>query len=458
MSGLVDAETETAVEAKLSSRAYKAYFLSVFVAMTGFAYMDRVLMSTLGQAIKVDLGLSDTQLGMLGGLSIALFYAVFAFPSARLAERYKRTMLVAIAVVIWSVMTTLCGAATNFVQLFGARLGVGIGESGALATQSLVADMFPPNRRASALGILNLGVTLGLLFGAVASGLLVQSFGWRAAFYVLGVPGLALALLIYFTIIEPPRGFSDPAGISKEETPSFRKVLALAFSKRSFVHVFIGMIIVSTVGAGIVQFMHPFFVRRFHFSYAEAAAMFGAINGVTTGVGFLAGGFLSDWLTHRDKRFYGIVPACGLLIAMPFFVLGFLQSDWRIALPLLAVPGMFSATYFAPSYAVAHNIVTPRMRASITAILSLGSGLISLAIGPTLAGIISDRSAAHYFDGNYATQCKNGKLLNAACEQASALGLRNALVFLALLLAWASLHYLLASRSMRQDLAQLTRK
>jgi predicted MFS family arabinose efflux permease len=428
--------------------------------MTTFAYMDRVLISTLGQAIKTDLGLSDTQLGMLGGLSIALFYAVFAFPSARLAEHYRRTTLVAIAVMIWSVMTTLCGVASNFYQLFAARLGVGIGESGALATQSLIADVFPANRRASALGVLNLGVTFGLLFGAVISGLLVQSFGWRVAFFILGLPGLVIALLIYLTIEEPPRGFSDGAAvIGDEKAPPFRDVLRIAFSKRAFVHIFIGATIVATIGASIVQFMHPFFVRRFHMSYAEAAAMFGAINGITTGVGFLAGGFLSDWLAHRDKRYYGLVPACGLMIAMPLFVSGFLQTDWRIALALLAVPGMFSATYFAPTYAVAHNIVKPRMRASITAIVSLGSGLTSLAIGPTLAGFISDKSAAFYFHGDFAIQCAGGHAIKglsaalvAACENASALGVRNALVFFSLLLNWAAVHYFMASRSISEDM------
>ncbi len=454
-----NAARRQALNARLRSPRYKAYFLFIFVTMTGFSYMDRVLMNTLGQAIKVDLGLSDTQLGMLGGLSIAVFYAIFALPSARLAERYRRTYIVAAAVTIWSVMTTLCGVAQNFWQLLGARLGVGIGETGALATQSLVSDMFPPNKRASALGILNLGVTIGLLFGAIASGLLVQTLGWRAAFFILGLPGLLLALAILLTIPEPPRGFSD-GDLADEPPPPFRSVVKLAFSKRSFVHILIGATIVATVGSGVLQFMHPFFVRRFHLNYAEAAAMFGAINGITTGIGFLAGGFLTDWLTTRNKRYYGIVPAIGLLIALPFFVAGFLQTDWRIALPLLAIPGMFSATYFAPTYAVAHNIVTPRMRASITAIVSLGSGLTSLAIGPMLAGYISDRSAAAYYAGNFAVECPGGRAAAAlnsqrgqACELASALGARNALIALVMLLAWGALHYYLASRTITRDLA-----
>lgn len=451
---------KSSVEVRLTSSRYKSYFLAIFVTMTGFAYMDRVLMNTLGQAIKVDLDLSDTQLGMLGGLSIAVFYALFALPSARLAECYRRTYIVSAAVVIWSVMTTLCGVAQNFWQLLAARLGVGIGETGALATQSLISDMFAPNKRASALGILNLGVTIGLLFGAIASGLLVQTMGWRAAFFILGLPGLLLALAIALTIEEPPRGFSD-GGLADERPPPLRTVLKLAFSKRSFVHMLIGATIVATVGAGVLQFMHPFFVRRFHLNYAEAAAMFGAINGITTGIGFMAGGFLTDWLTKRNKRYYGLVPAVGLLIALPFFLAGFLQTDWRIALPLLAIPGMFSATYFAPTYAVAHNIVTARMRASITAVVSLGSGLTSLAVGPMLAGYISDRSAAAYFPGNFALQCPGGHAagglsaqVDKACELASALGARNALVGMVLLLAWGTAHYYFASRHVERDLAR----
>lgn len=452
---------QAALELQLGSARYKRYFLAVFVTMTAFAYMDRVLMNTLGEAIKIDLHLTDAQLGMLGGLSIALFYALFAVPSARLAERYRRTGIISIVVVIWSVMTTLCGVATNFWQLLAARIGIGIGESGQLATQSLISDMFPPEKRASAFGILNLGVTIGLLFGAIASGLLVQAFGWRAAFFILGAPGLLLALLIHFTIKEPPRGFSDgPSTIVDDKPPPLRAVLSLAFSKRSFVHMLIGAAIISVVGSGVLQFMHPFFVRRFHLSYAEAAAMFGAINGVTTGIGFLAGGFLSDWLTKRDKRYYGLVPAIGLLIAMPLFIAGFMQTDWRYALPLLAVPGMFSATYFAPTYAVAHNIVKPRMRATITAIVSLGSGLTGLAIGPTLAGFISDWFSSYYYtSGSFVVQCPGGQAapglgpdIAQACTNAAGLGARNALIIMASLLAWSALHYLLASRSLRKDL------
>ncbi len=242
-----------------------------------------------------------------------------------------------------------------------ARIGVGIGESGALATQSLISDMFPPNKRASALGILNLGVTIGIVFGAFASGLIVQRFGWRPAFFVLGLPGVLIALLIYFTIKEPPRGYSDPASaLDDKAVPPFRAVLKIAFSKRCFVHVLVGATLVVTVGSVLSQFMHPFFVRQFHLGYAEAAVLFGAINGITTGIGFVIGGFLSDWLAKHDKRYYGIVPACGLLIAGPLFALGFVQTTWEAAAPLLAIPGMFSSTYFAPTYAVAHNIVQPR--------------------------------------------------------------------------------------------------
>ena len=445
---------------RLRSPGYRRYFLFVFVTMTAFGFMDRVLFSTLGQAIKVDLGLSDTQIGFLGGLSIALFYAVFAIPSARLAERHTRTVIVAIAVAIWAVMTTLCGLVHNFGQLLAARIGVGVGESGQLATQSLISDMFPPNRRATALGILNIGVTIGIVFGAIASGVLAQAFGWRAAFFVLGLPGLALAVTIFLTIDEPPRGFSDvEVGVASEKPPPFRAVFALAFSKRSFVHMLAGATLVGICGSGVLQFMHPFFVRQFHMSYAQAAAMFGIINGVTSGFGFFAGGFLSDRFAKHDKRYYGLVPAVGLAIAAPLFILGFLQTDWRIAMAILAIPGMFSATYFAPTYAVAHNIVLPRMRASITAIVSLGTSLTSMAVGPTLTGFVSDRSAAYYFgSANFIKSCPGGHapvlsngFLEHACESASALGVRNALILSCTLLFWASLHYLLSSRSLEKD-------
>jgi MFS family permease len=200
-------------------------------------------------------------------------------------------------------------------------------------------------------------------------------------------------------------------------------------------------------------------VRRFHLSYANAALLFGAINGLTTGIGFVLGGVLSDFLTGRDKRFYGIVPAVGLILAAPLFALGFLQADWRFAGPLLALGGMCSSTFFAPTYAVAHNIVTARMRASITAIVSLGSSLTALAIGPTLAGYVSDRFSGFRFGGDFAVLCPGGhapigaaaKLLGE-CAQAGALGTRDALVLFSLFFVWPAIHYLAASKTMRTDM------
>lgn len=448
------------MDVDLHSIAYKRRFLAIFVLMTGFIYMDRVLMSTLGQAIKADLALSDMQLGMLGGLAIAIFYALFAVPAARLAEYHSRVWIVASAVAIWSIMTTLCGLAKTFPQLFIARLGVGIGETGILATQSLVSDMFPPERRASALGIINFGYTLGIVGGAVASGLLVQSWGWRAAFFLLGLPGMALSLLILLVVKEPPRGALDEGSARNDGIPpKFREVVRTAFSKRCFVHVLIGATLVMTIGSGLSQFMHPFFVRRFHLSYANAALLFGAINGLTTGVGFVLGGVLADFLTGRDKRFYGIVPAVSLVLAAPLFAFGFLQADWRVAGPLLALGGMCSSTFFAPTYAVAHNIVTARMRASVTAIVSLGSSLTALAIGPTLAGYMSDRFSTFRLGADFTRLCPGGHAPTGAsaklasdCAQAGAFGTRDALVFFSLLFIWAAIHYLFASKTMRTDL------
>jgi MFS family permease len=232
-------QNKTPLDVTSSGRQW-ALWLLVLVYASNFA--DRILVATVGQAMKVDLGLTDLQLGLLGGMSFALFYSLMGIPLARLSERYSRVRIIAACAAVWSAMTALCGVAQNYTQLLLFRIGVGIGEAGSTpASHSLIADYFTPNKRGKAFAVFGLGVPLGAFVGAILGGWIVQNMGWRAAFFWIGAPGIVLAALVYFTMREPVRGMSDPQARNADEpVPSMMEVLRLLLSKPTFLHMTFG--------------------------------------------------------------------------------------------------------------------------------------------------------------------------------------------------------------------------
>jgi len=435
-----------------------ALFLLVVVYL--FNFIDRTIIGTLGQAIKDDLKVSDFQLGLLGGLVFALFYSALGLPIARLAERKDRVTIIALAAGFWSLMTTLCGFAQGFTHLLLARLGVGVGEAGFVpAAQSALADYYPPEKRSSALAIFNLGIPLGNMFGAFAAGAVAQAWGWRMAFIIVGLPGVLLGLLIKFTVKEPPRGRFDVA--AAPTAPPLSEVLNQLLSKPTFRHMMMGCGLCAFGGYSLMQFTHPFFVRNFNLPYGQAAILQGLIGGVGTGVGMLVGGFLPDRIGRTDKRWYLWTPAIGGLLAAPVYCAGLIAPVWPAAFAIILLGGVFQYFYLSPTYAVAHNMVDPRMRASATAILILAMNIIGLMCGPSFTGFMSDLIAGQVFPlGDYAVLCPGGKAaagaaagLDAACKLASAEGLKRALMLSSLAFTWSAFHYWMAARSLRKDMA-----
>jgi len=479
---------------------YKRLVLGLLLGAYTFNFIDRTIISTIGEAIKVDLKITDTQLGLLGGLYFALLYTFLGIPIARLAERFSRVNIIAFAIAIWSGFTALCGTAHSFVVLAAYRFGVGFGEAGlSPPAHSLISDYFEPKKRASALAVYSFGIPLGTMFGAVAGGWLAQNFSWRIAFVLVGAPGLLMALAIKWLIKEPPRGHSEPephpalaedvvAETHEPVSPKFSlanefkemaAVAAILFGKWPVVNMVLGVTIASFAGYGAGQFVPPYFIRTFGLNYAQVGLITGLVGGFSAGLGTLVGGFLTDRLSKRSPRWYALTPAFGLAIATPIYVLAYTQNSWQTAALILLVPGIFHYTYLGPSFGVVHNMVDTRRRATATALLFFFLNLLALGGGPPFTGWLIDQFAQYNFnnpghdgvfsalgglfqgDGAFTAACPGGKAPEGAaaalaeqCHSASKLATRQGIVITVLFYLWAAFHYFLGSIGLVKALAE----
>lgn len=330
------------------SPAARRYALGVLVAVYTFNFIDRQILSILLQPIKVDLDLSDSQLGLLVGVAFALFYATLGIPIARFADRGNRRNLIALALAIWSGMTTLSGLAQNFWHLLVARIGVGVGEAGCSPpAHSMLADYYPVNRRSTALGVYSLGIPVGIMFGFIAGGWMNELFGWRAAFFVVGVPGLILALLVRFTVREPVRGMSDGQAVSGD-LPGVAETFAHLWRKRAFRHLAFGAALTAFVGYSVVSWVPAFLIRSHGMQTGEAGSYLGIILGIPGGIGIALGGYLADRFGARDRRWYLWIVTVSLLVALPFSLGVFLAPGPYLALAFLVLPVALGNFYQPP--------------------------------------------------------------------------------------------------------------
>jgi predicted MFS family arabinose efflux permease len=453
------ATAETA--APLYSRRYRAWLLTVLLLTNAMNLADRQGIAAVAQAVKVDLRLSDSQMGLLQGLAFAVFYSLLSFPIARLAERRSRTKIIAGCLTIFSVMVALCGTATSFWRLLLFRIGVATGDAGfGPPSSSLISDHYPQNKRASVMSLMWLGAPIGVVSGSIFAGWVTEHYGWRVAFYAIGLAALPVALLAFATLREPPRGTFDVKGADTGPPPSMMTVLEFLLRKPSFRHVLIGCGIAATAMNAIGQFLGQFLMRTYHLGFAEMGRMLGLVAGFAMASGLLLGGFGVDWAGRFDKRWYVWLPAIGLALATPGFLLGFNQPSLAATIGVLILAHAVLFVYYTPSLAIAQNMAGSSMRASSAFVMQLVLSLVGIGIGPTLAGFLSDTFAGQAFTlGDYAVLCPGGVPLAGAaarlgdsCAAASAQGLRHAMVAVSLLFVWAGLHYVLASRTLKRDL------
>ena len=356
-----------------------------------FNFIDRQILNILAEPIARELQLNDTQIGLMTGLAFAVFYTFMGIPLARWADnpRSSRITLMAVCLVVWSGMTALSGLAQNFVQLLLARIGVGAGEAGCTpAAISMIADVFPAKKRASALGIYMMGVPIGSLVGLVAGGLLADAFGWRTAFLLVGLPGVVLAAVLILAVRDP-RMEAGAAAVARQQLP-FREVLKELSASR----VYVLLITANTVGAflaygkGVWQII--FFIRSHHLTAGEVGLWLGLTAGTCGLIGSALGGRIGDYLGGRNPRHYFTVPAIGQLCAIPFLVAAYSVGDWRLALALLTVPAVVGTLNYGPGMATTQAIFRPQSRAMATAVKLFVQTLIGLGLGPLFFGVLSD--------------------------------------------------------------------
>jgi len=442
------------------STGYRAWLLFILLLVNALNLADRQGMAITAPAIKHDLSLSDTQLGLLMGLGFAIFFTLLALPIARLAEHWSRTRIIAVSVSVAGAMLCLCGAARNFWQLLLFRIGVGASDAGfGPPVASLLGDHYPAGRRASVNTIIWLGAPVGAITGSVAGGWIAQEFGWRIWFFALGAPALLLAALAFFTLREPRRGMSDPIAPTGAP-PRMMEVLRFLWAKKSFRQILIGAGLAAISLNALGQFFARFLVSSYHISYTRAGGILGMMAGTAMTSGLLIGGFGLDRAGKRDRRWYVWGPAVTLWLSAPLFIAGVMQPLLNPAVILLLIGHISLFVFWSPTLALSMNMVGANMRASSVFVINVVLGLVGIGLGPTLAGIFSDQFANRAFAaGDFGLQCPGGAApanaganLAQACNHASAVGVRNAIIVMSLLFLWAGVHYFLAARHLERDL------
>jgi len=384
------------VDNPYASSAARNYALVLLTVVYSFNFIDRQLLSVLQESIKVDLSLSDSQLGLLTGFAFAMFYVTAGIPIARWADRGNRRNIVAMSVGIWSFMTAISGLVQNYSQLMAARIGVGIGEAGGSPpSHSIVSDIFPPAKRASALAFYSMGVNIGILFGFLLGGWLNEYFGWRVAFMVVGFPGILLAFLVRFSIKDPIRGLLENKKVSDAQA-SFMEVVSLLWTRRTFRYMALAGGLNAFAGYGHVSWATSFFIRSHEMSTGEIGTWLAISSGLLAAIGVFGGGLLADKLAPRDKRWYVWLPAIATLLCVPPMFVVYLAGNQYVALIFAFIPGLLHNVYLGCSIATAHGLVGLRMRATASAILLLVLNIVGLGLGPFLVGFLSDSFAPSY--------------------------------------------------------------
>src|SRR6201996_4376542 len=420
---MVDLAARTRSEAASPARRY--YVLAILTAAYALNFLDRTIFNVLIEPIKKEFELSDTTMGLLAGFGFVLFYSLLGIPIARVADRVNRRNIVALAFAFWSAMTALCGMATSVTSLALARIGVGIGESaGTPASQSLLADLFAKNERPRALGIYAIGTYLGVFLGYFIGGYVSQHYGWRMAFFTAGLPGIALAAVVWLTVAEPKRGVMAETFAPEPIGPT----LGFLASQKSFVIVLIGFCLTTYTNYATAAWIPPFLARVHHLSPAEIGTYAGTFKGLFGMAGTLVGGLVVARISRRDDRWKLWAPAITSGLAGPVFAWCMLTHDFTTMIATLGATSFLVGFHLGPIFAISQTVARPSMRALASAFILLTATCFGQGVGPLAVGVLNDA-----LKGDYGADAGRYSLLSASIT--TTLG--------ALLFVWAA-HFIRA--------------
>jgi predicted MFS family arabinose efflux permease len=411
----------------------RRYAMVILAIVYMFNFIDRQILAILLPQIRDEFGVSDAYLGFLTGTAFALFYVTLGIPIAQYADRCNRRNLIAASVALWSAMTAVSGLAANIWHLTAARIGVGIGEAGCSPpAHSMIADLFPPEKRSTAMGFYTLGISAGIMTAYLAGGWVAHNIGWREAFFVVGVPGLLLALIVRFTVVEPERGESEGRTTSLQR-PRLSEVVQFLAARRSFIHMATAAGLSSFVGYSVVGFLPSFMVRSFDMDLAALGLWLGLILGISGGAGFFFGGYFADHLGRGSHRKAFNYIAATMLVSAGLLATMFMAKTWIFALLLFILPAATSNVYLAPVLAQAQSLVALRMRATTSALVLLVINVIGLGFGPLITGSLSD-----FLEPRFAEESMRFSLL----------------IVTLVVLPWAVWHFYRAGKWIDADLAR----
>jgi MFS family permease len=408
------------------TKAYRTYVLLALTFIYILNFIDRGLLSVVAPAMKPELGISDTAFGLLTGFGFAALYTTVGLPLAQFAETRHRVWIMTVCIALWSLMTALCGLAREitigsmvigaFWVLLACRIGVGIGEAGCTPpANSLIADYYPPKRRSTALGVYAMGVTLGTVAANLVGGPVTDAFGWRYAFFVLGLPGIAVAIVLKLTVKEPPRGHTDPPGTVRQAKASFGYGIKMLMSKPSYWAMIVGCTMASFCGYGIATFQSLFINRSFGLTAGQAAVQINVPVYVASALGTLVTGWLAERWAAKHPNAIAWIPGFGLILSVPFYWVAFTTDNLQLCLATLVIGGFVKYGYLAAQYTIGQGVVTAQVRAVATAVLLFVQNMVGYGLGPLFIGALSDV----IFKMKVADMGLTGDLVRKSCEGAA---------------------------------------
>lgn len=381
---------KNSADTPLFSENYKWYVLAMLTLVGTLSFFDRQLIVILQEPIKAELGLSDTQLGLMTGLAFAIFYCAVGIPIARYADRNNRRNVVSISLGIWSFMTAITGFVQNFVQILLVRIGVGVGEAGGTpASQAMISDYFKKEDRAVAFAIYATSVYFGLFLGFSMGGLLESQIGWRKAFIYLGFPGILLAAYLMKFVKEPPKGYSDPTYI--QEAPlKLKDALKYLLARKTYVYILFASGLHSFVGYAFANWIPSFFIRVHEMSVMEVGIFLAISIGIGGGIGAFSGGFIVKKLVKRDIRWYMWIGIVSIILTIPFSLYTLFTGNKMGAIICYFVPNVLFSLNMGALLTVTQGVVSVKMRAMSSAVYYFVLNLIGMGLGPLFIGLMSD--------------------------------------------------------------------